>query len=56
MDAALGLLEANQDMENGSAVRSCCPAQGTLSSLLGKTSMEDIVRECMCMYDLASFL
>ena len=32
---SLGFVDANYDIENGSARRSCCPAQGTLSSLLG---------------------
>ena len=31
---SLGFVDANRDIESGSAVRSCCPAQGTLSRLL----------------------
>ena len=31
----LGFIVANYAIENGEAMRSCCPAQGTLSGLLG---------------------
>ena len=31
----LGFVVANYAIENGEAMRSCCPAEGTLSSLLG---------------------
>jgi len=27
-----------------------CTAQGTISSLLGQTMMEDNIRECACVY------
>ena len=40
---SLGSVDANCDTENGSDMRSCCPAQGTLSSLLGETRMEERV-------------
>ena len=30
-----GLVDANSYIQNGQATRSCCIAQGTLSSLLG---------------------
>ena len=32
---SLGLVDANHYIWNGSAMRSCCTAQGTLSNLLG---------------------
>ena len=32
---SLGLVDADYDLENGYAMRSCCTARGTLSSLLG---------------------
>ena len=45
---SLESIDANPDTENGSAMRSCCSAQGTLSSLLGQTRMEDSMRkECI---------
>ena len=31
---SLRFVDANYDIENGEAMRSCCTAQGTLSSLL----------------------
>jgi len=38
---SLGLVNAPCYIWNGQAMRSCCTAQGTISSLLGQTRMED---------------
>ena len=35
MDGEFGVGRCKLDIKNGSAMRSCCPAQETLSSLLG---------------------
>ena len=46
----LGFVHANEDIENGSARGSCCAAQGTQSSLLEETRMEDSMRTGMDLY------
>ena len=47
---SLGFVDANYDIANGWAMRSCCIAQGTLSSLLGENMMEDYIRKGMYIY------
>jgi len=47
---SLQLIDANYDTENGSAMRSCCTAQGTLSGLLGGTRMEENIKTGMHIY------
>ena len=47
---SLGL--GDSDTERGAATRSCCAAQGTLSSLLGQTMMEGNRKKkkvCVCV-------
>lgn len=46
----LGLVDANQDIADGEATRSCCAAQGPLASLLGWTWMEETLRKGMDTY------
>ena len=42
-----GSVDADCDIENGEAMRACCAAQGTLSSLLGWTRMDNSKRKRM---------
>ena len=42
-----GSVDANYDISNGYATRSCCTAQGTISSLLGEIMLEGNVRKRM---------
>ena len=51
LDGESGLVAVNYSMQNGEATRSCCPAQGTMSSLLGWTVKEDIIRKGVSMCD-----
>ena len=44
---SLGLVEANYSIKTGTAMRSCCTAQGTLSNLLGWNMVEDSMRKRM---------
>ena len=53
---SLALVNANYDIENGLAMRSFCPARGTLSGLLGQTRMEENVRRRMDMYNWVPLL
>lgn len=47
---SLRLVDAHSGVESGWAMRSCCPAQGTLSGLLGQTRVEETVRKGRCAY------
>ena len=56
LDGDLGFAGANYDIANGEAVRSCCPARGTLSSLLRWNMMEDNRRKRIYICDWATLL
>ena len=47
---SLGLVDVNYYILNGKAMRSCCTAQGTISSFLGWSMMEDNIRKGMYIY------
>ena len=47
---SLRLVDANCYIESRLTLRSYCTAQGTLSSLLGQTMMEDNMGKRMCVY------
>ena len=47
---SLGLADATYSIQNGYAMRSCCTAQGILSSLLGWTMMDDNMKKRIYTY------
>ena len=47
---SLGLIDANYCIWSGKAMRSCCLAQGTISSHLSWNMMEDNVRKRIYIY------
>ena len=47
---SLGLVDANYCIWSRQAMRSCCIAQGTISSHLGWNMMEDNVRKRIYIY------
>ena len=50
MDWEFGLVDANNYIYNGQAMRSYCTAQGTMSNLLGWNMMEDSMKKKKRMY------
>ena len=51
-----GLIDANHCLWNGWAMRSCCIAQGTVSSHLWYYMVEDNVRKITYIYDWVTLL
>ena len=47
---SLQLVDAKYYIQNGEAMRFHCIAERIVSSLLGPTTIEDIISVCMCIY------
>ena len=52
----LGLIDADYCLRNGLAMRSCCVALGTMSSLLGWSMIMGENRMCTCMCNWVTML